>query len=446
MRNFLLLWFGQLTSLLGSNITAFAMTIWAWQETGQATALAAVGFFAFLPIVIVSPFAVVVVDRWSRKAVLIWSDAASAMFTLILLILYASGNLVIWHVFILVFLSGIVSSFQTPALLASIAPLVPEHYRTRANGLRTFAGYGTQIAAPFLAGILMVRTGLEVIFLIDLVTFLVAVSTLALITIPRPGQMPSSPTGTLPMWREIGYGLEYIYTRPSLFGITVVSTCLNLLGMIGLVVLTPMILARTGGSETIVGSVHSFLGIGGLIGGLVLSIWAGPKQKIHGVILGIVGGSLSMGMLGLGQGIVVWFAASFLLTFFMPMIDTYAYTIYQNKIPSAVQGRVFATLRAVSQIGTTIAFLMSGVLADRVFEPLLMSGGDLASSLRWLVGSGPGAGMGLMIVVSSVLTLLVGVGAMLYQPVREIEELLPNASPVTSLADSPEIPVASEGT
>ncbi|MGL4611426.1 MAG: MFS transporter [Trueperaceae bacterium] len=428
MRNYTLLWFGQFVSLLGSSITSFALTIWAWQETELAVILTTVGFFAFLPVIIVSPFAGVIVDRWSRKAILIWSDTASAVLTAILFALYANDTLAIWHLCALIFFSGVVGSFQAPAMMASVASLVPEKHRSRANAMRSISGYGTQIAAPFLAGILITSIGLNTIFFIDIVTFFVAILTLSIIAIPQPKQSQNSETKTSSIWEEMSFGLRYISKSPSLTGVIAIAITLNLLCMIGINVLIPTILARTNSNQAILGSLQSILGVGGLIGGFFISAWGGPKSKIHGVFIGITGSALSLILLGLNKGIVIWIVGCFLLTFFMPMIDAFLNTIYQNKIPSSILGRFFSTYRALSQIGTTMSYVVTGFLADYIFEPSMMPNGILSHSFSWLVGSGPGAGMGLMLITSGLLTVLVAASVLVYKPVRQIEVLLPRKS------------------
>lgn len=377
MRAFTLLWFGQLVSLLGTGITWFALTIWAWQETGQATALALVGFFSFLPVVLVSPFAGVFVDRWPRKAILIGSDLAAGLATITLFALYTSGNLALWHIYLIAVFTSAVESFQLPALSASITMMVPKAQRPRANAMRSIAGSVSQIGAPILAGILLAFQGLQTIFIIDIITFCFAVLTLLLISVPQPRKEPSSNGKPTSVWQEAVVGLRYIVERRSLLGLIVIFVCLNFLAMLGLVVLDPMILARTGSDEVVLGSVRSVLGIGGLVGGLLISVWGGPKRKIYGTVLGIIGASLSMAALGLGQSVTVWVVTGFSMLFFIPMIDAFALAIQQNKVPPSVQGRVFATGRAFSQIGTMLAYLLSGVLADLVFEPSLMPGGAL---------------------------------------------------------------------
>jgi MFS transporter, DHA3 family, macrolide efflux protein len=428
MINYFVLWIGQLISMVGTSTTSFALTIWAWQETGQATTLALAGFLSFFPVVIISPFAGVFADRWSRKVILIVSDSVAGVATLTLLLLYVSGNLAIWHIYVLSFVTSVVGSFQYPAMAASIRMLVPEKHRSRANGMRSVARSVIQIGTPVIAGILLASTGYQTIFIIDIVTFCIAVLTLTVIKIPQPKRSENAGGDSTSVWKEAVDGLQYIIKRRSLFSLTMVGTFLNFLGTIGFVVLEPMILARTSGSQVILGSVLSALAVGGIVGGLIISIWGGPKRKIYGVVLGIVGGSLSLATLGLGQNIIAWSISGFVLVCFMPMVGAFSDTIMQNKILPSFQGRYFASSRALSQIGTSAAYLVSGFLADHLFEPSLMPGGVLTGSFGWLVGTGPGAGMGLMIVFSGLLGVAIGIVAIAYKPLRKIEDLLPNVS------------------
>lgn len=436
MLSYFILWIGQLISMVGTSTTSFALTIWAWQETGQATTLALAGFLSFFPVVIVSPFAGVFADRWSRKTILIVADSVAGMASVTLLLLYTSGTLAIWHIYVLSFISSVVGSFQYPAMAASVRMLVPEKHRSRANGMRSVARSAIQIGTPVIAGILLASTGYETVFIIDIVTFCVAVLTLTFIRIPQPKRSKSAGDDSSSIWKEVVEGLQYIFKRRSLLSLTVVGTLLNFLGMIGLVVLEPMILARTNGSQVILGTVLSALASGGIVGGLIISVWGGPKRKIYGVILGIVGGSLSLAALGLGQNIIAWCVSGFVLVCFMPMVDAFSDTIMQNKILPSFQGRYFASNRALSQIGTSAAYLVSGFLADHIFEPSLLPGGVLTDSFGWLVGIGSGAGMGLMIFFSGLFGVVIGVIAILYKPLREIEALLPTTTEQEELKET----------
>ena len=126
---------GQVFSLLGTAMTAFALAIWAWQITGQATALALVGFFAFAPLVLASPFAGALVDRWNRKVTMILSDLAAALSTAVILFLFATGSLQVWHLYVSSAFSGVFQAFHFPAYSAAVTTMVSKEQYGRASGM-----------------------------------------------------------------------------------------------------------------------------------------------------------------------------------------------------------------------------------------------------------------------------------------------------------------------
>ncbi|HRW48428.1 MAG TPA: MFS transporter, partial [Caldilinea sp.] len=186
MTAFTIIWIGQFLSLLGTSMTRFALTIWAFQVTGEATALALVGFFSFAPVIIFSPIAGALVDRWNRKFVMILSDLAAGLSTVAVLLLYATGRLEIWHLYVAGAFAGAFESFQFPAFSAAMSMLVPKAQYGRANGLVSLADSTTTIVAPILAGILLGIVGIAGIMAIDIVTFVVAVLAVLLVAVPQP--------------------------------------------------------------------------------------------------------------------------------------------------------------------------------------------------------------------------------------------------------------------
>ena len=187
-----------------------------------------------------------------------------------------------------------------------------------------------------------------------------------------------------------------------------------------------MLLARTGNDVAVLGIVQSAIGIGGLAGGIVLSIWGGPKRKIHGILGGLILVTLGMTWIGLGRSPIVWASTAFYMIFFVPIINGSSQAIWQTRVAPDVQGRVFAARGMIAQIGAPMAMLLAGPLADRVFEPAMMSGGSWVPLFGWLVGSGPGAGMALMFVIAGALGMLVGLGGYTISIVRNVEDILPD--------------------
>jgi DHA3 family macrolide efflux protein-like MFS transporter len=414
MLAFTIVWIGQVVSLLGSAMTWFAFTIWAWQTTGEATVLALVGFFSFGPTLLLSPIAGVLVDRWNRKLVMMVSDLASGLATIVVLSLYATGNLQVWHLYLVGAVAAAFVSFQFPAYSAAVTVMLPKEQYARAQGMMGLASSASGIFGPLLAALLLGVIGIVGIMMIDVVTFLVAIGALLLVHIPQPVVTEAGREGHGSIWKESVYGFRYILERPSLLALQLVLAGSNLVHALGFTLVVPMILARTGNEEIVLGSVQS-------AGAL------GPKRRIHGVLIGWTLASLMGGpLMGLGHNLTLWVLASFFSSFFAPIIYGSDQAIWQAKVAPDVQGRVFATRQLISQVTIPIAMLLAGPLADRVLEPAMRPEGNLSGTFGWLVGAGPGAGMALLIVFAGIFGMLVGLGGYAFYNVRNAEDILPD--------------------
>lgn len=426
MTGFTIVWIGQLVSLLGTAMTNFALTIWAFEQTGRATDLALIGFFFMVPLLIVSPVAGAIVDRHNRKLMMMVSDLAAGAVTIVVLLLFATGLLQVWHLYISAAVSGVFQTFQWPAYSAAISVMLPKKQYARANGMISLAESGSGIFAPALAGALLGVIGMGGIFAIDIVTFLFAIGSLLIVAIPEPERTEAGEEGAGSLLKESSYGFRYILARPSLLGLQLVFLSANFLNALGFTLLAPMILARTNSNELIFGSVQSIAAVGGVVGGLAMSTWGGPKRLVHGVLLGWVFSGLMQATIGGGQTLIIWAGAGFVMAFFGPVINGSNQAIWQAKVAPDVQGRVFAIRRLIAWVSAPLAQLVAGPLADFVMEPAMAPGGALADTFGWLVGTGAGAGMGLLMLVSGVLVAAVGFGSYLFPVVRNAEDLLPD--------------------
>ncbi len=426
MLGFTVIWIGQVISLQGTAMTGFALTIWAWDVTHQAAALALVGFFTFAPGLLVTPFAGALVDRWNRKLVMMLSDLAAVTSTVVVLLLYLTGNLQIWHLFITGAFSGAFGAFQFPAYSAAITTMVSKKQYGRASGMLSTAQFASNIFAPALAAVMLIIIGIEGILIIDIITFLVAIGALLLVHVPQPAATREGLKSRGNIWTESAYGFRYIYERKSLLALLMIFFCVNLLAPFAFTLLAPMVLARTGNDATALGLVQSAIGIGGLAGGTVLSIWGGPKRRIHGILIGLTLVTVGMLFVGLGQDPFFWALAAFFTIFFVPIINGSSQAIWQSKVAPDVQGRVFAARGMIAQIGAPVSMVLAGFLADNIFEPFMMAGGSGLTLFEWLVGSGPGAGMSLMFVFAGALGIIVGLGGYAFPVVRNVEDLLPD--------------------
>ncbi len=440
MRAFVIVWLGQMVSLLGTSMTGFGVTIWAYKLTGSATALALVSFFFVTPMLVISPLAGALVDRSNRKTMMMLSDLASGLATIAILLLYASGRLQVWHLYITGAVEGAFQAFQWPAFSAAISTMLPKEQYGRADGMMSLANSSSGIFAPLLAGALLGVIGLGGILAIDILTFVIAVATLLFVHIPQPATTQAGLESKGSLLKEAAYGFHYILKRPSLLGLQFIFLAGNFIIGIAFTVLAPMILARTGNNEVVYGSVSSVGALGGLTGGLAMSAWGGPKRRVHGVLAGW-GLSCLLGvvLMGFGRSLLVWALAGFFGAFFVPFINGSNQAIWQAKVAPDVQGRVFSARRLIAWFSEPLATLIAGPLADYVLEPAMLPGGRLAGTFSPLVGSGPGAGMALMFIFAGLLAMIFTLSGYAFPAIRQAETILPDhdSSPATAPIQSP---------
>lgn len=436
MFGFSIVWLGQLVSMSGSGMTRFALTIWVWQETGEATALALVAIFSFAPAIFFSPIAGAIVDRVSRKKVMIASDFAAGLSTVALVILFSTGHLEIWHLWATGFFASAFESFQFPAYSAAITTMVEKKHYTRANAMLGMVHSASTIIAPALAGGLLPFIGINGIMIIDIATFVFAIGMLLLVIIPNPAETAIGRASRGTLLQESIFGFRYIFSNRSLLGLLLIFFTTNLTFGLTMILLAPMILSRTGDNSAILATTMTMFGVGGVVGGVVISAWGGFKRRIHGVLLGLIFLSIfGQIVIGVGRSIQVWAVGAFLAMFFMPLVNGSSQAIWQAKVSPDIQGKVFATRRLVAQISSPAAMILGGRLADAVFEPAMTSGGAFAQFFQPLVGSGLGSGMALLFVFSGFVGVAAALIGYLIPVIRDVETLLPDY-------DAPPAPVA----
>ena len=427
MRAFYVLWAGQFVSIFATRMTNFAITLWAWEMTGTVTGLVLVGVISYIPGVILSPFAGTLIDRWNRKLVLALSDTGAAISTVILLYLFTSGQAEIWHLYATGALASAFGAFQYPAYAAVVTTMVSKNQYARANGMQTVVGSASGIAAPLLAGALLAIIDIPAIMVIDLITFGLALFTLAIVFIPQPKTSKEAIAGKGSIWAETLYGFRYILNRQSLTAIFLLFMLSNIHAAFGYPMMTPMILAKTGDNAVILGMPRSAGSIGFLVGGLLMSVWGGPKKRIHSVNISfILWGVLGAFIFGPAWSMPRWLIGSFLMALFNPIINSAYIAILQAKVDPDLQGRIFGLENAISTISFPIGQLVAGWLADNIFEPAMLSGGSLTKALAPLFGTGPGAGIGIVIAIGGVIAICNGLIGYIVKPIRDIETILPD--------------------
>jgi MFS family permease len=443
MIGFTIVWAGQLISVLASSMTQFALTIWAYQETGSATALGIISTAFIVPFLLLAPIAGVMVDRHNRKLMMMVSDLTAITATAGILILNALGSLEIWHLYIAAVVNGLGNTFQWPAYSAAISTMVPKENYSRANGMMSLVESGPAVLAPILAGLLLPIIQLTGILIIDVTTFFLAIVALLLVHVPQPQKTAEGQAERGSIFKEALYGFKYIFARRGLLGLLIFFIVLNFIIGLSISLFSPFVLERTNQSSEILGIVTSANAIGAVIGGLLISLWGGFKKRTNSIFLGeFLTGLFLLVIFGLGRSMPVWIIGVLIGGIFPIFTNGASQAIWQAKVAPDVQGRVFSARRMIAWSVGPITPILAGLLADYVTEPAMKSETWLAHTFGWMVGNTPGSGMALQLVLTGVLYMAAAVWTYLFVPhVRNLEAELPDHDQMQKV-DEPPLPSA----
>ena len=265
MRTFIIIWLGQLVSLIGSGLIGFALAVWVYDQTGQATPFAMTALFSVLPRILLSPIGGVLSDRWNRKAIMLISDSLAGLTTLATAFLLLTGRMEIWMIYVISALEAIFGAFQQPAYSASIVMMVPKEQLTRANSMMQMGEAIQSIITPILAGALVTTVGMKGIIIVDITTYLLALMTLIFVRIPQPERKQE--TGKkISVFKDVAFGWHYLVARKGLLGLLLYYASVNFFLNISAVMLGPLILSF--GSASSLGVAQTVMGVGMLAGSL----------------------------------------------------------------------------------------------------------------------------------------------------------------------------------
>lgn len=415
------IWLGQIVSAVGTRMTAFALGLWLWQQTGSVLQLSMLAFCSFGATILVSPVAGALVDRWNRRLTINLSDLGAVVATGGLLLAFLTSAAHTWELYVVSALTGTFLAFQFPAYASTITQMVQRGHYPRANAMMSMVRTIPGVAAPALAATLLTLVDIKAILLIDTLSYLVAIGTVFLVALPPS---PAKEAGTAPagMWQDSLFGFRYIARRPPLVATLGLSFVVGLVAAVTYAVMLPLVLAMTGDSAAKAGIVQSVGAAGGVLGGLLVAALGGRRDPMRYVLLSVIClGVFGRTLFGLGDNVLVWSFSLLVGWGVIPVIDGYIQSIWQETVEPEVQGRVFAAQQFVENLSLPVALIGSGLLADHVFEPAMRPGGALAGAFGGLVGTGPGSGMALMCVFGGGILLLIGLAGFALPLVRHPE-------------------------
>ncbi|MFI7637614.1 amino acid adenylation domain-containing protein [Nonomuraea sp. NPDC049400] len=409
LKTFFLVAFGQLVSLIGTGLTTFGLGLWIYQQTQSISMFAIVSVMALLPAVVLAPIAGAVADRWNRRLIMITADSAAGVASAALATLLWTGGLQLWHVYVIVAIGAVSTAFHTPAYMAAVAQLVPKRYYGRANGLAQLGEAAGTVLAPLLGGALVAAVGLNGIIVIDLSTFAFAVTVTLAVRFPDTLFKKREE----PFWREVTGGWRYISRRHGLLAIILFTSFLNFPFAMVEVLATPLLLSLTdtGG----LGVALSMTGVGLLAGSVIMTVTGGLARRTHGVLGCFMALGVAFAVIGLAPHPALPAIGLFFVGLLTALLNAHWFSIVQQKVGLDLQGRVIATNLMLSWAMVPAGFLLAGPLVEHVFNPI--------------AGSAQGRGIALLAIVAGAVTVLIGLAAFRYRPVRYLEDDLPDAIP-----------------
>ncbi|MFC0527572.1 MFS transporter [Phytohabitans kaempferiae] len=426
LRTFVILWCGQFVSLTGSSVSGFALGVYAYQLTGSVTTLGIVYALAYLPVILASPFTGSLVDRWGVQRSLVVSNIGNLVVMLTLAGLLITDTFVTWHIYVLVAVISVIGALQTPAFEASVPLLVPKRHLGRANGMRMVALATSQVMAPVAAGFLLISIGIGGIILVDCASYAVALITLALIRIPRPGGEAAGSPSVASLLADFAVAWRYVVMRRGLLALIYFLGALNFCAGFVDLLFTPLVLAFE--SSDALGTVLSIGGIGMIAASLAMSAWGGPRHRVNGVL----GFSLVLGVAtvigSFRPSVPLVAVGAFLFLGALAIVVGNNLTIWQSKVEPQLLGRTMAMMNMVASAPQLVAYALAGVTADRVFQPLVGRDEVRSPVVAALVGDGPGRGIALLLMVMGVLIVVCVVVGYAHPRLRHLEDELPDVT------------------
>ncbi len=421
MKSFIILWAGESVSALGSALTKFALILWAYQQQGTASSIAFLSVFTYLPSILLCFAAGTLADRWDKKKILILSNLVAAMGTLSVFVLFGTGCLRVWHLYIINFTLSFMAAFQNPAANVAVSMLAPKEKYVQASGMQAFTGSLVTIIAPALGSALLALWGLNIIFLLDLFSFGAALFTLFFIHIPWvPKDESKKQESFLKSCLE---GLYFLKKHRALLHLILFFAFINLLAYLtGFGILPAMILARSGNNQSVLGLVSSSIGIGTLVGSIIVTMTKPAKRKTRVIFLSLAVSFILANVLwAVGQNPFIWVFAAFAGNLPLPFITANITTIMRTKVPEEMQGRVFSTRDTLQFFTIPIGLYLSGILSDKVFEPFMENISALQGFLSLLVGTGKGSGMAVMFLITGTVGFFAGLFALKNPVYKELD-------------------------
>lgn len=407
MRKFLIIWFGEFISSIGSGMTAFALSIYVYKATGNVSSVSIIVLATFLPTILLSPLGGVLADRYDRRLLMIVGDLFSGLGLIYVLWNIHIGNGNMLPIIFGVSFNGIFVALLEPSFKATVTDLLSEKEYAKASGMIQIAGSARYLISPIIAGMLLSLFDIRLILLLDICTFFVTAITISIVrkSISKPTKKEKQS-----ILKETKEGFMVLKNNRGIFNLVILMSAVCFFVGFLQTLIVPMVLAVA--NEKILGILESSCAVGMLVGSIIIGIFGIKNNYVR--ILSFAGmfASIFMGMAGVSINLYITGIGIFLFFLSLPIVNTSADVLVRSNVENQLQGRIWGIISLISQIGTAFAYVLSGVMADYIFEPLLLDGGILSDNIGRIIGVGYGRGIGLMLIISGigmfVATFLIG--------------------------------------
>lgn len=365
-KKFIIIWSGQLFSILSSSIAQFAIVLWISLETGSAEVLSLATIAALLPQVVLGPFAGVFVDRWSRKWTMILADSFVALCSAVIALLFYLDVIEIWQIYLLLMLRSIGSAFHAPAMKSSIPLLAPEKELTRIASINQTIQALCNICGPVLGAALIVSTNMSVVMLLDVVGAAIACTSLLFVFIPNPEKTETETTNNV--LRDMKDGFIAIRSNRGLKWVMVTEILITFFIMPVVALIPLMTLKNFSGTAYQVSLIELLFGSGALVGGILLGIWNPRVRKVVMINLSYVIVGVSIFITGLlpPSAFIIYAIMAVVQGISMPFYSGPFTALLQTQIEVSFLGRVFSLFDSISLLPSILGLLATGFIADAI--------------------------------------------------------------------------------
>jgi DHA3 family macrolide efflux protein-like MFS transporter len=319
-----------------------------------------------LPSVVLGPFIGPFIDRWDRKKIMIYSDLVTALLTLVLVVLFYTGTIQTWHIYVIMAGRSIGGSFQRPALSASLPMIVPEKHLVRANGLNMTLNGAINMVAPIAGAFLIEALEMQWVLSVDIITAIIAVGCLIPLAIPQPPR--TGPLVKPNYFADLRQGFRYISLwRGLLFLLILIAILMFFAAPIN--ALRPLFVTNYFGADVLkFGWLGTVASVGTIAGGLLISVWGGYKRRIITALIGIMIQGIAAIIFGFTTENLFPLALAmvFITGFSSSIFNANIGAIIQSVVAKDMLGRVISLQYSVGGLMTPLALVIAGPVADAI--------------------------------------------------------------------------------